>query len=85
MVKKYIISLGLLLLILIIVFIGTTQYRYENAIGVCENIGNRKSFLPKLEEAEDNKTMAKLLFIYYAHKCIDLSEEEKKQIKTLKR
>jgi len=45
-------------------------YRYENAIGVCENIGNRKSFLPKLEEAEHNKTMARLLFITHINVLI---------------
>ena len=73
------------MLTFILIFTIYSQYRYENATSVCEKIGNRESFLIKLKEGENNKTMARLLFVYYAHKCINLSENEKKKIRNLRR
>ena len=81
MIKKF---LGFLI-ILVIIFLYYFQYRYENAIGICEMIGDKKEFYQKLDQAksEDNATVARILFMYYAHRCAEFTNDEKKNLKNI--
>ena len=75
MIKKILIFCIALLLTFFFYF----QYKYENAIGICEMVGDKKDFFQKLNmaENENNTTLAGILFIYYAHRCSDFTKDEK--------
>jgi hypothetical protein len=80
MIKKILIFCIVLLSITIIYI----QHRYENAIGICEMVGDKKAFYQKLEIAknENNETLTRILVIYYAHRCAKFTKNEKKRLKT---